>query len=103
MAENFNAMAAELQQRRSDAEAARHKLEEAVDARTAELQTAHVTLQNIDQRRRQLFADLSHELRTPATAIRGEAEIALPRHRQATGRIQGRCRASSAAWSSSRG
>jgi signal transduction histidine kinase len=77
VAENFNAMAAELQQRRSDAEAARHKLEEAVDARTAELQTAHVTLQNIDQRRRQLFADLSHELRTPATAIRGEAEIAL--------------------------
>lgn len=77
VAEHFNAMAAELQQRRSDAEAARHKLEEAVDARTAELQTAHVTLQNIDQRRRQLFADLSHELRTPATAIRGEAEIAL--------------------------
>jgi signal transduction histidine kinase len=77
VAEHFNAMAAELQQRRSDAEAARHKLEAAVDARTAELQSAHVTLQNIDQRRRQLFADLSHELRTPATAIRGEAEIAL--------------------------
>jgi signal transduction histidine kinase len=77
VAEHFNAMAAELQQRRSDAEAARHKLEAAVGARTAELQSAHVTLQNIDQRRRQLFADLSHELRTPATAIRGEAEIAL--------------------------
>lgn len=77
VAQGFNAMAAELQQRRLDAEAARRKLEDAVAARTAELQTAHVTLQNIDERRRQLFADLSHELRTPATAIRGEAEIAL--------------------------
>ncbi|WP_197329006.1 sensor histidine kinase [Ralstonia syzygii] len=42
-----------------------------------ELRTAHDTLQRIDQRRRQLFADLGHELRTPTTAIRGEAEIAL--------------------------
>ena len=60
VAQGFNAMAAELQQRRLDAEAARRKLEEAVAARTAELQTAHVTLQDIDERRRQLFADLSH-------------------------------------------
>lgn len=45
--------------------------------RTSELSAAHETLQQADQRRRQLLADLSHELRTPATAIRGEAEIAL--------------------------
>jgi two-component system OmpR family sensor kinase len=45
--------------------------------RTSELSAAHETLQQVDQRRRQLLADLSHELRTPATAIRGEAEIAL--------------------------
>lgn len=74
---HFNSMAAELQQHRSNAETARRKLEDAVASRTAELQTAHVTLQRIDEKRRQLFADLSHELRTPATAIRGEAEIAL--------------------------
>lgn len=74
---HFNAMAAELQQHRSDAEMARRKLEEAVASRTVELQTAHATLQQMDEKRRQLFADLSHELRTPATAIRGEAEIAL--------------------------
>jgi len=74
---HFNAMAAELQQHRREADAARRRLEDAVQARTRELETAHQTLQLLDQRRRQLFADLSHELRTPATSIRGEAEIAL--------------------------
>ncbi|KQV99326.1 HAMP domain-containing sensor histidine kinase [Rhizobacter sp. Root1221] len=77
VAEHFNAMAAELQQHRGDADAARRRLEDAVLARTSELSSAHDALQRIDGRRRQLFADLSHELRTPATAIRGEAEIAL--------------------------
>lgn len=77
VAEGFNAMAAELQQHRADADAARRRLEEAVQTRTSELRSAHDTLQRIDQRRRQLFADLGHELRTPTTAIRGEAEIAL--------------------------
>jgi len=77
VAQHFNAMAAELQQHRREADAARRRLEDAVDARTRELQTAHETLQLLDHRRRQLFADLSHELRTPATAIRGEAEIAM--------------------------
>jgi signal transduction histidine kinase len=77
VAEHFNAMAAELQRHRRDADAARRRLEEAVLERTGELSAAHEALQQIDQRRRQLLADLSHELRTPATAIRGEAEIAL--------------------------
>ncbi len=77
VAEGFNAMAAELQQHRIAADAARRRLEDAVQARTAELSTAHDALQRIDLRRRQLFADLGHELRTPTTAIRGEAEIAL--------------------------
>ena len=77
VARRFNAMAAELQQHRSDADAARRRLEDAVQARTQELSAAHETLQRVDQRRRQLFADLGHELRTPATVIRGEAEIAL--------------------------
>ena len=77
VAGHFNAMAAELQQHRSDADAARHRLEDAVQARTRELSSAHDALQHVDARRRQLFADLGHELRTPATAIRGEAEVAL--------------------------
>lgn len=77
VAEDFNAMAVELQQHRQQSEAAQRRLEEAVAARTTELSSAHLSLQRVDERRRQLFADLSHELRTPATAIRGEAEIAL--------------------------
>ncbi|PTT20610.1 two-component sensor histidine kinase [Acidovorax sp. HMWF029] len=77
VAQHFNAMAAELQQHRARADAARRELEDAVQARTQELRAAHDTLQRLDQRRRQLFADLGHELRTPATSIRGEAEIAL--------------------------
>ena len=96
VARHFNAMAAELQQHRLEADAARRRLEHAVQARTVELQSAHETLQRLDQRRRQLFADLSHELRTPATAIRGEAEITLrggdkptAEYRQARARIVG--------------
>ncbi|MDM0055870.1 sensor histidine kinase [Variovorax fucosicus] len=96
VAEHFNAMAAELQQHRHDADAARRRLEDAVLERTSELRAAHQTLQQIDQRRRQLLADLSHELRTPATAIRGEAEIALrgadkplPEYRETLTRIVG--------------
>lgn len=96
VAQHFNAMAQELQQHRARADAARRELEDAVQARTRELSAAHDTLQRLDQRRRQLFADLGHELRTPATAIRGEAEIALrggdkpvEEYRQSLARIVG--------------
>jgi two-component system OmpR family sensor kinase len=96
VAQHFNAMATELQQHRGEADSARRRLEDAVQARTSELSSAHDALQKADGRRRQLFADLSHELRTPATAIRGEAEIALrggqkpvEDYRQALSRIVG--------------
>lgn len=96
VAQHFNAMAIELQQHRGEADSARRRLEDAVQARTSELSSAHDALQKADGRRRQLFADLSHELRTPATAIRGEAEIALrggqkpiDEYRQALARIVG--------------
>ena len=77
VARSVNAMAAELAVHREHETQARHRLEELVHARTAELQSALEVLQQVDARRRQLFADISHELRTPTTAIRGEAEIAL--------------------------
>ncbi|PTQ90355.1 sensor histidine kinase [Agitococcus lubricus] len=76
-ARRVNQMAAELDQHRKTEVAARQHLEELVQARTNELQNALETLQKLDTRRRQLFADISHELRTPTTAIRGEAEITL--------------------------
>jgi len=56
VAGHFNAMAAELQQHRGDADAARRRLEDAVQARTRELSSAHDALQRVDARRRQLFA-----------------------------------------------
>jgi two-component system, OmpR family, sensor kinase len=77
VARSVNALAAELQQHRQGEEQARLKLQDLVDARTAELRQALDSLQQADTRRRQLFADISHELRTPTTAIRGEAEVAL--------------------------
>jgi signal transduction histidine kinase len=52
----FNALAGALQLQRSQAQA---------------------ELQIVEARQRQFLEDVSHELRTPATAIRGEAEIAL--------------------------
>ncbi|ODU46771.1 HAMP domain-containing sensor histidine kinase [uncultured Aquimonas sp.] len=53
------------------------QLEELVAERTRALSHAYETLLVIEARRRQFFAELSHELRTPATVIRGEAEVAL--------------------------
>jgi two-component system OmpR family sensor kinase len=77
VARSMNAMAAELGQHRQREVEDRQRLEQLVQSRTAELRTALASLQQVDQRRRQLFADVSHELRTPATAIRGEAQVAM--------------------------
>ncbi len=77
VARSMNDMADQLSGHRDREAQARQQLEELVQARTAELQDALLALQRVDERRRRLFADISHELRTPTTAIRGEAEIAL--------------------------
>ena len=77
VARRINMMAAEIEQHRQREVAERDALEQAVRERTSELELANSRLAQVDARRRQLFAELSHELRTPATAILGEAEIAL--------------------------
>lgn len=77
VATSMNTLAAELASHRSRETLARQQLEDQVAGRTAELREALDALRAADARRRQLFADISHELRTPTTAIRGEAEITL--------------------------
>ena len=77
LAHSVNNMAGELYSHRLREAQARQQLEQLVQARTNELELAVEKLEKLDLRRRQLFADISHELRTPTTAIRGEAEITL--------------------------
>ena len=77
VARSMNAMAAELEKHQQQETKHRQRLESEVRERTSALHEANQTLQQTDTRRRQLLADISHELRTPTTAIRGEAEITL--------------------------
>lgn len=77
VAGSMNAMAQALEQHQLREARQRQLLEETVRQRTEDLRQANETLRKTDVRRRQLLADISHELRTPTTAIRGEAEITL--------------------------
>lgn len=73
----LNVMAAEVTQNRQREARFRGQLEEAVAARTGELRRALDELAASEQARQQLVADIGHELRTPVTVIRGEAQVAL--------------------------
>lgn len=77
LAGSVNEMAAELSAHREREVQARHELEQQVAERTRALSDALQALQAAEERRRRLFADISHELRTPTTVIRGEAEVTL--------------------------
>ena len=77
IAERLNNMATQLAIAQQSSESIRLALDAAVTERTAELTRSYETLTQIDARRRLFFADISHELRTPVTIIRGEAEISL--------------------------
>lgn len=77
LARSFNAMSQEIFTKRNDEQTAKEELEQAVVQRTVQLVGANEALRTAEIRRREFFSDLSHELRTPATAILGEAEITL--------------------------
>ena len=53
------------------------RLEAIVEERTRALKSSNEILEMVDENRRKLLADISHEFRTPLTVIRGESEIAL--------------------------
>ena len=73
----FNRMALQLSRREERLMKAQLRLQEVVNARTAELREANARLSDIDRARRRFFTDVSHELRTPLTVILGEVDISL--------------------------
>jgi signal transduction histidine kinase len=77
VANSMNGMAEQLEAHQLRDAAERNELEELVKARTEDLHQANESLLQTDARRRQLLADISHELRTPTTVILGEAEVTL--------------------------
>ncbi len=70
-------MAARLDARERDVILARQQMQETIRQRTASLRDANTRLAEIDASRRRFFADISHELRTSLTVIKGEAEFNL--------------------------
>jgi len=73
----FNAMARQLAEHRAAMRDSNIRLEAIVEERTRALKSSNEALALVDENRRKLLADISHEFRTPLTVIRGESEIAL--------------------------
>lgn len=77
LASHFNKMAFELELQQEKLREGRAELENRVAERTFELNQLNEELKRMDTERREFLADISHELRTPITVIRGEAEVTL--------------------------
>ena len=77
LASHFNQMAQELELQQDKLREGRAVLEKRVAERTFELHRLNEELKRMDSARREFLADISHELRTPITVIRGEAEVTL--------------------------
>jgi len=77
LAGHLNQMANKLETQQNKLRESRDVLESRVAERTFELNRLNEELNNMDTARRDLLIDISHELRTPITVIRGEAEVTL--------------------------
>jgi signal transduction histidine kinase len=95
----FNNMADTLAEQRGTMTADRKRLGDEAEARTQELSGARARLRAVDSRQAQILGEVSHQLRTPLTVIRGEADVALrgqhsaEDHHEALVRIQGQAQA----------
>ena len=77
LANHFNHMANNLDLQQAKVRQNQSELEFRVAKRTFELLELNQDLKRMDAERLELLADISHELRTPITVIRGEAEVTL--------------------------
>lgn len=77
LARQFNLMSGYIANFAEKEKQSQYAAEQLVQDRTAQLQQALAQLHQAEYRQKQLLADISHELRTPATSIQGEAEISL--------------------------
>ncbi len=73
----LNSMSEGLAAREASRAEQKKHLEDTVAARTAELQQLIDKLENGEENRKRLMADISHELRTPLAIILGEADVTL--------------------------
>jgi signal transduction histidine kinase len=73
----FNRMADRISSQHEQLLASNATLEASVRERTRDLEVKSAQLAEIDRSRRLFFAKVGHELRTPVTVLRGEAEVAL--------------------------
>lgn len=74
---HFNTMAEQLEQQHKRLADANSLLEKKVAERTQSLKQSNDQLRRLDQSRRRFLEDVSHELRSPATILMGEADLAL--------------------------